>query len=271
MKRSPVSDPQTRRIERYPLLCLDIDGVCAPLGQNPRFHCHGWPPGFVDCGMSVQIHPALPRWVDELEAAFGTVCWISSWVENCRVFAENAGLASATTWTCIDPDLAVDAQTGIGRKLGGLAEVTDSHAPLAVVDDHLGPQYLCDSRSIPRPDGRGEEHWGLGGGDSLVEINDFRRRPGPTLLIAPASEVGLTRSLTDLLVRFARNPQASEFAEHRVLEADTDWWIQWPAPLNPSVEDPVRIDPENPQAWLAERLARIDAWEIAHWRMSETE
>ena len=83
------------------------------------------------------------------------------------------------------------------------------------------------------------------------------------MLVAPASEVGLTRSLTDLLVRFARNPQASEFAERRVLEADTDWWIQWPAPLDPVVENPVRIEPEDAERWLIERIANIGAWERA--------
>ena len=45
------SQPLVNRAERYPLLCLDIDGVCSPMAQNPRFHCHGPPPGFVDCGL----------------------------------------------------------------------------------------------------------------------------------------------------------------------------------------------------------------------------
>ena len=162
--RPQGSRPQRGRIERYPLLCLDIDGVCAPIGQNPRFHCHGPPPGFVDCGMSVQMHPAVPGWLAEMEAAFASVCWISSWEANCNLFAEELGLRSALEWTHIDGWSARDeAKTGIGRKLRGLARVVDPAAPVAVVDDHLGPQYLCDSRSIPRPGGRGEEHWGIGG------------------------------------------------------------------------------------------------------------
>ena len=128
MSHTPYSKPQTQRIGRYPLLCLDIDGVCAPVGQNPRFHCHGWPPGFVDCGRSVQIHPALPRWVGELEVTFETICWISSWAYRCSRFAESAGLPSAMTWDYVDTDLSAEAQTGIGRKLGGLAEVIDPAA-----------------------------------------------------------------------------------------------------------------------------------------------
>ena len=265
VSHTPYSKPQTQRIGRYPLLCLDIDGVCAPVGQNPRFHCHGWPPGFVDCGRSVQIHPALPRWVDELEAAFETVCWISSWKKICNLFAERAGLPSAMTWAYVDTDLAVDAQTGIGRKLGGLAELIDPAAPLAVVDDHLAPQYLCDSNCIARPEDRGvEEPWGFLGHAALEEINEFLHRPGPTLLIAPASEVGLTRTIIELLCRFAQNPEASEFAERKVFETDTDWWVQWPAPLNPSLENPVRIEPEDPEAWLGERIALIDAWKNAY-------
>ena len=265
MSHTPESKPQTQRIGRYPLLCLDIDGVCAPIGQNPRFHCHGWPPGFVDCGMSVQIHPALPRWVGELEVTFETICWISSWAYRCSRFAESAGLPSAMTWDYVDTDLSAEAQTGIGRKLGGLAEVIDPAAPLAVVDDHLSPQYLVRSNLIARPDDRGEkEPWGFHRRAVLAEIDEFLRRPGPTLLVAPASEVGLTRTLIELLCRFARNPEASEFAERRVLEADTDWWVQWPAPLDPSLENPIRIEPEDPEAWLGERIARIDAWKKAH-------
>ncbi len=246
---------------RYPLLCLDIDGVCSPVGQNPRFHCHRWPPGFIDCGSSVQIHPALTRWIGELEAAFSTVCWISSWREYSGSFAESAGLATATAWTYVDTALAEDAQTGIRRKLGGLAEVIDPAAPVAVVDDHLAPQYPCQRENfLPTPRSRrpyDERHEAA----TDAEIARFLQRPGQTLLVAPASEIGLTRAVVDTLVRFAGNPAAAEFAERRVLERDTDWWMQWPAPLDPSVEDPVCVRPENESDWLAARVAEQNVWE----------
>ena len=258
---SSHSRPQRGRIENYPLLCLDIDGVCAPIGQNPRFHCHGPPPGFVDCGMSVQMHPAVPGWLAEVEAAFESVCWISSWEANCNLFAEQLGLRSALEWTHIDGRSARDkANTGIGRKLVGLAGVIDPAAPVAVVDDHLSAQYPCDGNDVREP--RDRQPWGAdrGGPGADAEIGAFLRRPGPTLLVSPASEVGLTRNLTDLLCRFAQDPKSLEFADRGVYEADTDWWIQWPAPLDPAVENPVRIEPDDVNRWLIERLANIGAW-----------
>ena len=246
---------------QYPLVCLDIDGVCSPVGQNPRFHCHRWPPGFIDCRSSVQIHPALPRWIGEIETAFATVCWISSWGENSGSFAESAGLAAATAWQYVDTGLAADAQTGIGRKLGGLAETIDPAAPVAVVDDHLAPQYPCRGEAyIPTP--RSRRPYQQGREEAMdSEIARFLQRPGPTLLVAPASEVGLTRSIVDKLVRFARNPAEVEFAERRVLELDTDWWMQWPASLDPTIEDPVCVRPENESDWLAAPVAEQNVWE----------
>ena len=68
----------------------------------------------------------------------------------------------------------------------------------------------------------------------------------------------------DLLCRFANDPLAAEFTERRVFEADTDWWIQWPAPLDPVVEDPVRIAPGDERAWLDERLRRIEEWKAQY-------
>ena len=94
-----------------------------------------------------------------------------------------------------------------------------------------------------------------------MEVGAFLCRPGPTLLVSPASEVGLTRELTDLRYRFARPPESPEFADRRVHEADTNWWIQWLAPLEPIVDNLVRIEPEDVDRWLAERLANVGAWE----------
>ena len=142
------SQPLVNRAERYPLLCLDIDGVCSPVAQNPRFHCHGPPLGFVDCGGSAQVHPALPAWVAELERAFRRVCWISTWRENCAEFAQSTNLKSAVYWPYIDMTSVV-ANTGIGKKLNALAEVTDPGAAVAVVDDHLTGQFCCDGSHIP--------------------------------------------------------------------------------------------------------------------------
>ena len=258
------SQPLANRAERYPLLCLDIDGVCSPIAQNPRFHCHGPPPGFVDCGGSAQVHPALPAWVDELERAFRGVCWISTWRENCAEFAQSTNLKSAVYWPYIDMTSVV-AKTGIGEKLNALAELTDPRAAVAVVDDHLTGQFCCDGSYIPPSSERGgEEPWGFRAQDAKREIETFLGRPGPTLLVGPASEIGLTRGLVDLLCRFANDPLAAEFAERRVREADTDWWIQWPAPLDPVVEDPVRIAPGDERAWLDERLRRIKEWKAQY-------
>ena len=258
------SQPMVSHAEHYPLICLDIDGVCSPIGQNPRFHCHGPPPGFVDCGASAQVHPALPAWVAELDRAFRGACWISSWQGNCAWFAQSANAMPAVNWPYIDIRLGV-GDTGIGCKLDALAKVTDPHAAVAVVDDHLAGQFYGMSSGIPRPSDRSLENWDLFRGESArKEIDTFLGRPGPTLLVGPASEVGMTRRLVDLLCRFANDPLDSEFAERRVVEADVDWWIQWPAPLDPVVEDPVRVATRDEQAWLDERVRRIEAWKAGY-------
>ena len=132
------SRPQSGQVERYPLLCLDIDPVCASMCQNARFHCHAPRADFLDCGMSVQMHPAAPGWLAELEATFESICWISSWEANCNLFAKEFGLRSALEWTYIGGWPVRDkAKTGVGRKLVGLARVAARAAPVAVVDDHL--------------------------------------------------------------------------------------------------------------------------------------
>ena len=260
------SQPMVSHAEHYPLICLDIDGVCSPIGQNPRFHCHGPPPGFVDCDASAQVHPALPAWVAELDRAFRGACWISSWQGNCAWFAQSANAMPAVNWPYIDITLGV-GDTGIGRKLDALAKVTDPHAAVVVVDDHLAGQFYGMSSGIPRPSDRSLENWDLFRGESArKEIDKFLGRPGPTLLVGPASEVGMTRRLVDLLCRFANDPLDSEFADRRVVEADVDWWIQWPAPLDPVVEDPVRVATRDEQAWLDERVRRIEAWKARYDR-----
>ncbi len=258
-----MSSPQIGNVEHYPLVCLDIDGVCGPIGQNPRFHCHGSPPGFVDCGNSVQAHPAASRWLTELEAAFASVCWISSWAGNSRGFAAGLGLPSAFDWTYIDTRSEWNAKTSIGRKPAGLARVIHPTAPVAVVDDHLSAQFPVRHNKISPPEERRyrESHYGCCS-EEEQEINDFLRRPGPTLLVAPASAVGLTRNLIDVLCRFAHDPESPVFATRRVYEADVDWWVQWPAPLDSAIENPIRIEPDDPDSWLEVRLANIKIWKV---------
>ena len=81
-----------------PALCLDIDGVLSPVGQNHRYDGGAPTPGFVPVprvGYPVHIHPALPAWMDALEQAFTHCVWVSTWRERCRRFAEHAGLKSA--------------------------------------------------------------------------------------------------------------------------------------------------------------------------------
>ena len=59
-----------------PVLCMDIDGVASPVGQNQRFDVDAPTPGFVPVprvSYPVHVHPALPAWMDALEQAFRTL------------------------------------------------------------------------------------------------------------------------------------------------------------------------------------------------------
>ena len=85
-----------------PVLCLDIDGVSSPLGQDNRYDLHAPTPGFVPvssggCGVgcTMQVHPALPGWIGELEQAFAHCVWVSTGGRSCGCFAGRAGLDGA--------------------------------------------------------------------------------------------------------------------------------------------------------------------------------
>ena len=227
-------------------MCLDIDGVCSPRGQNLRFHVRAPHPGFLTLPThtAVHFHPSLPQWVTELAEAFTHVAWVSSWRRNCAVFARGAGMKFAMKWPYLpssDPSDETDL-TGRGDlpwgKLDAVLQWIAPEQPVAFVDDDLVPQVW--------PYDRKEEI------ERSIEI--ILRRPGPILLLAPAREVGLTRDAVDLLCAFARNPHAGRFGHRKVHSLHSGRWNQWPWPLLADQENPVTVLPKDEEAWETQRL-----------------
>ncbi|MCY4155549.1 MAG: hypothetical protein OXE03_06160 [Gammaproteobacteria bacterium] len=77
------------------------------------------------------------------------------------------------------------------------------------------------------------------------DILRFAQRPGSTLMLAPAQEIGLTRSLVDLLCQFARNPLAPVFVSREVHRCYPDVRTRWPDPLPAGLDEPVFINAGN--------------------------
>ena len=126
-----------------PVLCLDIDGVSSPLGQDNRYDLHAPTPGLVPvagAGHTMQVHPALPEWIAELEQAFAQCVWVSTWRESCRDFAECAGLQGAADWPYLMPvdDPPVPGPPFSSYKLEAVRAWVTPETPVAIVDDHLG-------------------------------------------------------------------------------------------------------------------------------------
>ena len=243
-RKSPL--PSKKPLPEGSVLCLDIDGVCAPFGQNLRFHSRAPHPGFVALPShpAAHVHPALPKWASELAQAFTHVAWISSWRRNCASFATGAGIPFAARWPYLpssDPSDETDL-TGRGElpwgKLDAVLQWVHPDQPVAFVDDELVPQRWPYDRKVDI--------------DRSVEVID--RRPGPLLLLAPAREIGLTRETVDLLCAFARNPNAGRFGGRGVHRLHSGRWTQWPWPLPQNQENPVTVLPDDEKAWETERL-----------------
>ena len=245
---SPI--PSERPLPEGSVLCLDIDGVCAPIGQNLRFHCHAPHPGFVVLPRQpvVQVHPALPKWARELADAFDHVAWISSWNTRCADFAVDAGISFAASWPYLPGAGSIGGERlHEGRtplpwaKLDAVLHWIRPDQPVALVDDDL------DTKQFPY----GVEE------NVRRSIESIRSRQGPILLVAPAKEIGLTREAVDLLCAFARNPRSRRLHEHTVHRLNQGRWIQWPWPLPSGQENPVAFFPEDEKTWEAERKEQL--------------
>ena len=238
-----------------PVLCLDIDGVTSPLGQDNRYDLIGPTPGFVPvpgAGQTMQVHPALPTWMAELEQAFAHCVWVSTWQWRCRRFADSAGLSGAADWPYIMPvdEPPVPGDKLLAYKLEAVRAWVTPETPVAIVDDDLVDQVY--------------DHVGP---DMDRSINRFFERPGQTLLIGPSSHIGLNRPIVDLLYRFAQAPADPAFGLRFPYRPDSDWWVQWPWPLPPDQEQPVLIRPDDEKDWNTAREAlREEAREKEHER-----
>lgn len=234
----PDSPIQSDVLTKGSVLCLDIDGVCSPLGQNPRFNIFGPHPGFVAPPQrDVPFHPALPNWLVELDRAFTHVAWISSWNRRCGWFASRTGADCAVGWPYLPPPEPANRDKSRWGKLEAVRHWIAPDQPVAFVDDDLVQSA----------------EWG--GYDRTVNppIEHAQKRPGPLLLLAPSREIGLSREAVDLLREFARDPNARQFEDRAVRAMHSDWWTQWPWPLADH-ENPVAIEVEDERAWREERV-----------------
>ena len=231
-----------------PVLCMDIDGVASPVGQNQRFDVDAPIPGFVPVprvSYPVHVHPALPAWMDALEQAFAHCVWVSSWRERCRRFADHAGLQGAARWPYLMPvdDPPVPGERFPASKIEAVRAWVTPETPVAIVDDHLVYQDYDESNQLAQMK------------DSTAR---FVQRPGPVLLIAPDKHIGLTRPIVELLCRFARDPHDPAFGLRVPVHTDSYWWVQWPWPLPPGQEQPVLVRPDDVDAWHNERAALLE-------------
>ena len=225
--------PVQGRLNEGPVLCMDIDGAAAPTGSNPRFDVDNPHKGFVtfDVGdFPLAVHPALPGWFDELEQAFAHCAWVSDWGPECILFAQGAGLARAALWPHLEAPMNLPPNAPLTwHKFDGVRHCVDPQVPVAIVDDFMAPQTGRDAEA-----------------DYIKQdIIRFAQRSGPTLLVAPAQEIGLTRTLVDLLCQFARNPQAPVFATREVHRCHPDVRIRWLDPLPSGQEEPIFINTGN--------------------------
>ena len=182
-RRSPL--PPKKPLPAGTVLCLDIDGVCAPHSQNLRFHSRAPHPGFVALPThpAVHFHPALSQWLEELAQAFTHVSWVSSWRMNCATFAIGAGIPFAAKWPYLpssDPSDETDL-TGRGElpwgKLDAVLQWVQPDQPVAFVDDELVPQRWPYDR---KPDiDRSVEIMSMRPGAASAAGSDARDRPYP--------------------------------------------------------------------------------------------
>ncbi len=179
-------------IGQGPVLSLDIDGVLAPVRQG-RSPFPTTPPGFVCGAIGAEVHQAMNDWLCRLAEVFPTIVWNSSWGGKARQFAQSTGLTVAVDWPSIygeliwgnEPKEFLDPPND--QKLHLLMTMIDPHVPLAVLDDqHVGNRFNDSA------------------GECLLS------RPGPTLVVAPNSQVGIGASLVDKLVEWAREPYHTE-------------------------------------------------------------
>ena len=220
------------RLNKGPVLCMDIDGAAAPTGNNPRFDVFNRHKGFVtfDIGdFPLAVHPALADWFTELEQAFAHCAWVSDWGPECILFAQGAGLARAERWRHLEGSMVFPDEPLTWHKLDGVRSCVDPQVPVAIVDDSMAPQTGHD----PVDD------------YILQDIRRFAQRLGPTLLVAPAQEIGLTRPLVDLLCQFANDPTGPMFATRGVHRCYPDRRMRWPDPLPSRLEEPVFMNFED--------------------------
>ena len=227
------TQPVQGQFKQGPVLCMDIDGAAAPTGSNSRFDVFNRPQGFITFEVGdfpLAVHPALPGWFDELEQAYAHCAWVSDWGPECILFAQGAGLARAALWPHLEApmDLPPDAPL-TWHKLDGVRCGVHPEVPVAIVDDFMAPQTGRDAEA----------------NYIKQDIIRFAQRPGPTLLLAPTQEIGLTRTLVDLLCQFARNPQAPVFATRDVHRCHPDYGMRWPDPLPGELEEPIFINTGN--------------------------
>ena len=204
-----------------PVLCMNIGGTVL---TGKHWGCPRGFARFVFNHQYLSVHPKLPDWFEELDDAYLHCAWISSLDRRCAALAHSAGLTRAAAW----PYLVASSPypPTLWYRLFDVMAQVDSNAPVAVVDVNMAPWVFPD-RCVPVDEPVRET------------IPLFLKRPGPTLLVAPALHIGLSQRIVDLLCRFAHDPVAPEFDVRGVHRMHHDPAQRWPDPLPPSLEEPV--------------------------------
>ena len=111
------------------------------------------------------------------------------------------------------------------HKFASVCHWVSPDVPVAVVDSYVVLRNISEAYT------RGMR----------AAIDEFLQRPGPTLIIAPSRYIGLTRSIVDLLCRFARDPHDPMFDQREIRQPHTDPRLGWPDHLPPGLEEPVLL------------------------------
>ena len=180
--------------DHRPVWLLDVDGVLNAVTAEPdRSVWSQWRTGRATARRSSWVITWAPGVVDRIDrlhrAGVVTVCWLTTWED-----AANRSLGpllGLPTLTVAGRAAEVGDDAGPHGFLGLRAAARDRWWKLAAARRFLDPQ---PHRALVWTD------------DDLVWEPDARewaeRRPSPTLLIAPATGVGLTPKHLDVIERF---------------------------------------------------------------------